>query len=160
MSAPVIRPAQPADLPLIHQLIHELALYEREPQAAQATLEQLQQTLFDEGHVAHALVCEDAGEAVGFAVYFFNYSTWTGRKGIYLEDLFVRQAHRGRGAGKALLQHIARLAVEQDCGRFEWSVLDWNSPAIAFYRACGAKPMDQWTVFRLDGPALAAFAAG
>jgi GNAT superfamily N-acetyltransferase len=98
--------------------------------------------------------------AVGFAVYFFNYSTWLGRNGLYLEDLFVRPHARGQGAGLALLRYLARLAVEQGCGRFEWSVLDWNQPAIDFYRAAGARPMDQWTVYRMDGQALADFARG
>ncbi|MFT4198174.1 MAG: GNAT family N-acetyltransferase [Pseudoxanthomonas sp.] len=160
MSAPLsIRAAAPDDIPLILQMVGELALYEREPEAAQASAAQMQRALFDDGHVAHALICEQAGQALGFALYFHNFSTWTGRKGIYLEDLFVRDTHRGKGAGKALLQYIAQLAVEQGCGRFEWAVLDWNTPAIDFYKACGARPMDEWTVFRLDGRALADFAA-
>ena len=107
-----------------------------------------------------ALVCQVDGVAAGFAVYFFNYSTWQGRKGLYLEDLYVSPAQRGAGAGKALLRHLARIAVANDCGRFEWSVLDWNAPAIGFYEAIGAVPLSEWVRYRLTGPALEAFAAG
>ncbi len=158
--APRIRAATPEDAALLHELVTALAVYEREPHAVKATVEDLRASLFDEGATAHALVCEQDGEAVGFAVYFFNYSTWLGRNGIYLEDLFVRPEHRGRGAGLALLRHLARLAVERGCGRFEWSVLDWNQPAIDFYRAAGARPMDEWTVYRMEGQALRDFASG
>lgn len=158
--APLIRAATPEDAALLHELVTALAVYEREPHAVKATVEDLRASLFDEGATAHALVCEQDGEAVGFAVYFFNYSTWLGRNGIYLEDLFVRPEHRGRGAGLALLRHLARLAVERGCGRFEWSVLDWNQPAIDFYRAAGARPMDEWTVYRMEGQALRDFAGG
>ncbi len=158
--APRIRAATPEDAALLHELVTALAVYEREPHAVKATVEDLRASLFDEGATAHALVCEQDGEAVGFAVYFFNYSTWLGRNGIYLEDLYVSPEHRGCGAGKALLQHIARLAVTQGCGRFEWSVLDWNTPAIDFYRAAGALPQDEWTVYRLQGDALRRFAEG
>lgn len=106
------------------------------------------------------MLCEQGGQVLGFAVYFFNYSTWLGRNGLYLEDLFVRPQARGQGAGLALLRHLAQLAVDKDCGRFEWSVLDWNQPAIEFYQGVGARPMEGWTVYRLDGERLAAFAAG
>lgn len=160
MSAPLIRAATAADAPLLHELVTALAVYEREPQAVEASVEDLRASLFGDGATAHALVCEVRGEAVGFAVYFFNYSTWLGRNGLYLEDLFVRPEHRGHGAGLALLRHLARLAVEQGCGRFEWSVLDWNQPAIEFYRAAGARAMDEWTIYRMQGQALADFAAG
>ncbi|MGV7187765.1 GNAT family N-acetyltransferase [Xanthomonas axonopodis] len=157
--APQIRSATPADVPLLHQLITALAVYEREPDAVKASLEDVRASLFDDGATAHALICEQDGQALGFAVYFFNYSTWLGRNGLYLEDLFVRPEARGKGAGLALLRHLAQLAVQRGCGRFEWSVLDWNQPAIDFYKAVGARPMDGWTVYRLDGERLAAFAA-
>ncbi|MBP3974349.1 GNAT family N-acetyltransferase [Pseudoxanthomonas spadix] len=155
-----IRPATRADVPLLRELIQALAEYEREPDAVKASEADLARSLFDEGATAHAVICEQDGVAVGFAVYFFNYSTWLGRNGLYLEDLFVRPQARGQGAGLALLRYLARLAVAQGCGRFEWSVLDWNQPAIDFYRAAGARPMDQWTVYRMDGQALADFARG
>ncbi|XHH30021.1 GNAT family N-acetyltransferase [Xanthomonas euroxanthea] len=162
MSAPTlqIRAATPNDAQLLHELITALAVYEREPDAVKASPEDLRASLFGDGATAHALICEQDGQALGFAVYFFNYSTWLGRNGLYLEDLFVRPQARGQGAGLALLRHLARLAVQRRCGRFEWSVLDWNQPAIDFYQAAGARPMDGWTVYRLDGERLAAFAAG
>ncbi|MGV7179759.1 N-acetyltransferase family protein [Xanthomonas axonopodis] len=158
--APQIRSATPEDVPLLHELITALAVYEREPDAVKAGLEELRASLFGDGATAHALICEQDGQALGSAVYFFNYSTWLGRNGLYLEDLFVRPEARGKGAGLALLRHLAQLAVQRGCGRFEWSVLDWNQPAIDFYKAVGARPMDGWTVYRLDGERLAAFAAG
>lgn len=160
MSDPRIRTATLADAPLLHELVTALAVYEREPDAVKASVEDLRASLFGVGATAHALVCEVDGVAVGFAVYFFNYSTWLGRNGLYLEDLFVRPEHRGHGAGLALLRHLAQLAVEKGCGRFEWAVLDWNQPAIDFYRAAGARSMDEWTVYRMDGRVLADFAAG
>jgi GNAT superfamily N-acetyltransferase len=155
-----VRTATRADVPLIRELVQALADYEREPDAVKATEADLARTLFDEGATANSVICEQDGVAVGFAVYFFNYSTWLGRNGLYLEDLFVRPQARGQGAGLALLRYLARLAVEQGCGRFEWAVLDWNRPAIDFYRAAGARPMDEWTVYRMDGQALADFARG
>ncbi|MEQ7865551.1 N-acetyltransferase family protein [Xanthomonas sp. NCPPB 2865] len=162
MSAPAlqIRAATPDDVALLHELITALAVYEREPDAVKASPQDLRASLFGEGATAHALICEQDGQALGFAVYFFNYSTWLGRNGLYLEDLFVRPQARGQGAGLALLRHLARLAVQRGCGRFEWSVLDWNQPAIDFYQVAGARPMDGWTVYRLDGERLVAFAAG
>jgi len=160
MSAPAlhIRAATPDDAALLHELVTALAVYEREPDAVTASVEDLRAALFAPGATAHALVCESQGQAIGFAVYFFNFSTWLGRNGLYLEDLFVRPEHRGLGAGLALLRHLAQLAVARGCGRFEWSVLDWNQPAIDFYRAAGARPMDEWTVYRMDGQALLDFA--
>ncbi|WOB50845.1 GNAT family N-acetyltransferase [Xanthomonas hydrangeae] len=155
-----IRSATPDDAALLHELVTALAVYEREPDAVKASPEELRASLFGDGATAHALICEQDGQALGFAVYFFNYSTWLGRNGLYLEDLFVRPQARGQGAGLALLRHLARLAVQRGCGRFEWSVLDWNAPAIAFYQAVGARPMEGWTVYRLDGERLTAFAAG
>ncbi|WP_114997099.1 GNAT family N-acetyltransferase [Xanthomonas campestris] len=155
-----IRSATPADAALLHELVTALAVYEREPDAVKATPEDLRASLFGDGATAHALLCEQGGQVLGFAVYFFNYSTWLGRNGLYLEDLFVRPQARGQGAGLALLRHLAQLAVGKGCGRFEWSVLDWNQPAIEFYQGVGARPMEGWTVYRLDGERLAAFAAG
>ncbi|WAH64918.1 GNAT family N-acetyltransferase [Xanthomonas hortorum] len=155
-----IRSATPDDAPLLHELVTALAVYEREPDAVKASPDDLRASLFGDGATAHALICEQGGQALGFAVYFFNYSTWLGRNGLYLEDLFVRPEARGQGAGLALLRHLAQLAVQRGCGRFEWSVLDWNALAIAFYQAVGARPMEGWTVYRLDGERLAAFAAG
>ncbi|HEY0335625.1 MAG TPA: GNAT family N-acetyltransferase [Stenotrophomonas sp.] len=160
VAALTIRAATPDDATLLHELVTALAVYEREPDAVKATVQDLRASLFDAGATAHALICEQDGQVVGFAVYFFNYSTWLGRNGIYLEDLFVRPEYRGRGAGLALLRHLAGLAVDKGCGRFEWAVLDWNQPAIDFYRAAGARAMDEWTVYRLDGAALRDFAAG
>ncbi len=154
-----IRKATPADVGDILQLIRDLAAYEREPDAVQATVESLSATLFGPTPSAEALVAEVDGEVVGVALYFTNFSTWSGRDGLYLEDLYVRPEVRGTGMGKALLQRIARVAVTRGCARVEWSVLDWNTPARDFYRSIGAKPMSDWTVHRLDGDALTAFAA-
>lgn len=149
-----IRPAAPADVPLILALVRELAAYEREPDGVSATEPMLDHALFGETPLAEAVIAELDGVPVGFALFFQNFSTWTGRPSLYLEDLYVREAARGRGAGKALLRHLARVALERNCTRFEWSVLDWNEPAIAFYRTMGAEPMDQWTVQRVSGDAL------
>lgn len=133
-------------------------MYEKLEHAVVATQEVLRRTLFGERRYAEALIARLDGEPVGFALYFHNFSTFVGKPGLYLEDLFVEPAHRGKGIGKALLQHLAAIAVERDCGRVEWAVLDWNAPSIAFYRSLGAVPMDQWTVFRLEGAALRAVA--
>lgn len=154
-----IRPAEPADVPTILGFIRELADYERAAHEVLATEEHIRRSLFGPVPHAHALVCRVDGVAVGFALYFFNYSTWQGRRGLYLEDLYVAPAHRHAGAGKAMLQQLARIAVANDCGRFEWSVLDWNEPAIRFYRSLGAVAMDEWVRYRLAGRALAEFAA-
>lgn len=160
MAENTIRQAQPADVPTILRFIIELAVYEREPDAVVATEDMLQQALFGESPRVFALICEQAEEAVGFALYFFNFSTWLGRHGVYLEDLYVTPAARGSGAGKALLRALARVAVDNGCGRYEWSVLRWNTPSIAFYEAFGAKPMSEWVGYRLEGDALTCFAAG
>ncbi|MEN5426557.1 GNAT family N-acetyltransferase [Stenotrophomonas pennii] len=154
-----IRPATVADAGLILRFIRELAIYEKAESSVQTDEAGIAASLFGPDASAHALVCEADGEAIGYAVYFHNYSTWLGRKGIYLEDLYISPGKRGSGAGKALLKHIARQAVAEGCGRFEWSVLDWNQPAIDFYVAAGARPQDEWTVYRLQGDALRAFAA-
>lgn len=152
-----IRPAQPEDVALILRFIRELAAYERAEDEVVATEADLRKSLFGEGP-ARALICSVDGVEAGFAVYFFNYSTWQGRKGLYLEDLYLTPAYRKAGAGKALLQHLARIAVAEGCGRFEWSVLTWNEPALQFYRSIGAWPMDEWVRYRIAGPALAQFA--
>jgi GNAT superfamily N-acetyltransferase len=153
-----IRPARIGDVALILRFIKELAAYENAEQEVVATEASLRASLFGERRHAHALICCVAGVEAGFAVYFFNYSTWQARHGLYLEDLYVSPAYRKAGAGKAMLQHLARIAVKEGCGRFEWSVLDWNEPAIAFYRSIGAAAMDEWVRYRLAGAALAKFA--
>ena len=154
----MIRAATVADIPAIHRLIVELAIYEKEPDAVKATHADLERALFGERPVAECVLAEADGQAVGLALFFTNFSTWTGKPGLYLEDLFVMPSARGQGLGKALLVHLAGIAIERGYGRFEWSVLDWNTPAIGFYTALGAKPMDEWTVMRVDGDALAALA--
>lgn len=154
----VIRPATIADVPLILQLIRALAEYERAPQDVVATETHLKKVLFGEKPSAEVLLAFAGREAVGFAVYFFNFSTWLGRPGLYLEDLFVRPETRGRGYGRALLERLAQIARERDCGRMEWAVLDWNEPAIQFYRKLGAQPMEEWTTFRLTRDGIAALA--
>ena len=152
----IVRPAVPADVPAILRLIVALATYEREPDAVRATEAMLMQTLFaDEAHVwAH--VAEHEGEVVGIAIWFLNYSTWTGRPGIYLEDLFVDDAARGLGAGKALFQALAAEAEKRGCARIDWAVLDWNEPAMDFYRAIGGRRQTGWQPWRIDGAALEA----
>ena len=153
-SALVIRPATVADVPLILRFIKGLADYERLPHEVVATEELLHETLFGPQPGAEVRLAELGGEPVGFALFFHNFSTFLGRPGLYLEDLFVLPEARGRGVGRALLVHLAAVARERGCGRFEWSVLDWNEPAIGFYRSLGAQPMDDWTVYRVAGPAL------
>lgn len=157
-----LRPATPADAPLIRELVYELATYERCPEQVEATPDQLRATLFPtDGSppAAHVVLAEVDGASAGFALYFFNYSTWLARPGLYLEDLFVRPAFRGRGVGKSLLLHLAALAHARGCGRMEWAVLDWNQPAIDFYERLGATRLTEWTVCRLDRAALARHAA-
>ncbi len=149
-----IRPAGPDDIDELLALIHELAVYEKAPESAVATPELLHRALFGERPTAEAVIAEWEGKPAGFALYFHNFSTWLGKPGLYLEDLFVRESMRGKGIGKALLLHLAGIARDRGCGRMEWSVLDWNTPAIDFYRALGAEPMDEWTVYRLDAAAL------
>ena len=153
-----VRSATAADVPTILHLIRGLAEYERLLDECVATEQQLRETLFGDRPQAEVVIADWEGEPAGFALFFHNYSTFLARRGLYLEDLFVLPAHRGRGIGRALLVHLARLAVERGCGRFEWSVLDWNAPAIAFYRALGAEPMDDWTIMRVTGARLAALA--
>ncbi len=149
-----IRCATALDVSLILDFIRALALYERAAAEVVADEERLRETLFGESPQAKVLLALWEGSPVGFAVYFFSYSTWLARKGLYLEDLFVLPEARGKGAGKALLQRLARIAVEEGCGRLEWSVLDWNQPAIDFYLSLGAVPQSEWTRYRLSGAAL------
>jgi GNAT superfamily N-acetyltransferase len=149
-----IRPATAEDVPEIMRLIRALAEYEKLSHAVVATEERLQRSLFGERPLAEALLGWLNGRAIGFAVFFHNYSTFRGCAGLYLEDLFVEPAHRGNGHGKALLLHLARLAVQRGCERMEWSVLNWNTPAIGFYKNLGARQLQDWSIFRLDGEAL------
>ena len=150
-----IRPAQREDVPLIMQLIRDLAEYEKLSHEMVATADMLGKWLFGERVVAEVLIAEWEGTPRGFALFFHNFSTFLGKPGFFLEDLYVQQEFRGMGIGKGLLLKLAQLAVERGYGRVEWSVLDWNEPSIGFYKALGAKPMDEWTVFRLTGDALA-----
>ena len=152
-----IRPATPGDVPLILQLIRELAAYERLLGEVEASEERLRLTLFPPAGAAaaaHVLIGEVEGAPAGFAVYFFNYSTFLAKPGLYLEDLFVRPQSRGKGLGKAMLLHLAGLAGAKGCGRMEWAVLDWTTPSIEFYRRLGAAPLGDWTIFRLTGESL------
>jgi GNAT superfamily N-acetyltransferase len=150
-----IRPAHVNDVPIILELIRDLATYERAPNEVMATEEQLVDVLFGERPAAEVLIAFEGKSAVGFAVFFYNFSTWLGRPGLYLEDLFVKPKNRGKGYGRALLIELAKIARDRGCGRMEWAVLDWNEPAIKFYHALGAKPMDEWTVFRLTREGIA-----
>lgn len=149
----VIRPAAPEDMELLAGMVRELAIYEKMEEHAKATAEDFRRHLFGPRPSAEAAIAELEDEPIGFALWFISFSTFRGQPGIYLEDLFVRPRYRGRGVGKAILSMLARLAVERDYGRLEWSVLNWNEPAIGFYRTIGANPNDEWTVYRLaDGP--------
>ena len=149
-----IRPAELEEVGVVLQLIHDLAHYEKAPNEVEATEKELLSTIFSEDPKVFCDVVEVDGEIAGMAIWFLNYSTWQGKHGIYLEDLFIKPEYRGRGYGKALLQHLARICEEKGYGRFQWWVLDWNSPAIEFYRSLGAVAMDEWTVYRVSGQAL------
>jgi GNAT superfamily N-acetyltransferase len=153
-----IREAVPADIHLIHGFILALADYEKLAHEVRADLPTLERHLFGSRPMAEVLIAEHGRVPVGFALFFHNFSTFEGKPGIYLEDLFVNPQMRGLGAGKALLSRLARLVIERECARLEWSVLDWNEPSIKFYKSLGAKPMDEWTVMRVDGDALAVLA--
>jgi GNAT superfamily N-acetyltransferase len=153
-----IRPARLADVPLILELIRALATYERAPSEVTATEKGLAEVLFGEKPAAEVLLAFENESAVGFAVFFHNFSTWLGRPGLYLEDLFVSPENRGKGYGRELLIELAKIARDRGCGRMEWAVLDWNEPAIEFYRKVGARPMDDWTVFRLTRDGIAKLA--
>ena len=155
----MIREAREEDVPAVVGLVHELAEYERAPESCTLTAEQLHAALFGPEAVARCHVAEVEDEVVGCAIWFLNFSTWRGVPGIYLEDLFVRPAHRGSGLGRALLAALAAVCAERGYARLEWQVLDWNEPSIGFYRSLGAVPMDEWTTYRLDGDALKTFAA-
>jgi GNAT superfamily N-acetyltransferase len=151
-----LRPATIEDVPLILQFIRELAEYEKMLADVVTTEDMLRESLFGHRPAAEVILCFEGGKAAGFALFFHNFSTFRGRPGIYLEDLFVRPEYRGKGYGKMLLQALARLCVERNCARLEWSVLDWNTPSIEFYKSLGAVTMDEWTVFRLTGDRLEA----
>jgi len=154
MSKLKIRPANADDSALILRFITDLAIYEKAEDAVIATEADIRNSLFAVNSTTSAVICEIDDQAVGFAVYFFNYSTWLAKNGLYLEDLYVSPECRGMGAGKALLKYLAQIALSKNCGRFEWSVLDWNQPAIEFYQSIGAKPQDEWVGYRLTGKAL------
>lgn len=149
-----VRPAVPADTDLIHELIRDLAIYEELGDMCVSTREAIREALFSASPSAEVLIGELDGEAVSFALFFHNYSTFLGKKGLYLDDLFVRPAARGRGLGKALLRALAGIAVQRDCARMEWFVLDWNKPSIEFYKSIGAAPMDGWKIFRMTRGAI------
>ncbi|MCC6073223.1 GNAT family N-acetyltransferase [Massilia sp. GCM10020059] len=154
-----IRPAQPSDVAHIHGMIVELAVFEKLEHMVVATEAMLHEGLFGAHPACEAIIGEENGEVVTFALFFHNFSTFLTKKGLYLEDLYVKQAHRGKGFGKRMLVKLAQLAVERNCGRFEWSVLDWNEPAINFYKAMGAEILPDWRVCRVTGPALTQLAA-
>ena len=154
MTTVTLRPATPDDVATILRFVQDLAAFEREPDAVEATEAMLSEALFGPQPAAEAVIAEEAGAPVGFALFFHNFSTWKGRRGLYLEDLYVTPAARGRGVGGALLRHLAGIAVERNCARFEWAVLDWNVDAIAVYRRMGAVGLEDWTVQRVEGEAL------
>jgi GNAT superfamily N-acetyltransferase len=159
-SAPVVRPAAPSDVPVILQLVRELAAYEREPDAVVATEASLTATLFGDDPKVWSLIVEHDGVPAGFVLWFLNFSTWEGTHGIYIEDLYIREQYRGFGYGRTLLTALAQLCNEKSYARLEWAVLNWNTPAHAFYRRVGAEPMDEWSVWRLTGDALKELGAG
>ena len=149
-----IRPAQQDEVGIVLQLIHDLALYEKAPDEVEATEKELLETIFVDNARVFCDVVDVDGEIAGMAIWFLNYSTWQGKHGIYLEDLFIKPEFRGKGYGKSLLQHLAKVCDERGYGRFQWWVLDWNSPAIEFYKSLGAVAMDEWTVYRVSGDPL------
>lgn len=153
-----VRVAVKDDSPQIYQFVCDLAQYEKALDEVKCTAESLAESLFGADSVAYALMVEEDGRALGFAIYFYNYSTWLAAKGLYLEDLYVDPADRGKGAGLLLMKTLARIAEIENCGRFEWNVLDWNAPSIAFYEAIGAQSQDEWLGYRLAGQALSNFA--
>ncbi len=154
MQKTIIRKATVDDASLILRFIKELARYEKAENEVLATEKHIRESLFNSTSTAHALICEKSNRPVGFAIYFFNYSTWLGKHGLYLEDLYIMPSERGNGTGKRLLKYLAQIAVQRGCGRFEWSVLDWNEPAINFYKSLGAKAQNEWIGYRLSGQAL------
>lgn len=160
MSSFTIRAATPEDVPAILGFIKALAIFEKEPDAVISTENDLHTALFGDQGSTQGIICESDGKPIGFAVYFLSYSTWQGKHGLYLEDLYISEDARGMGAGRALFQYLAQIAIEQGLTRFDWSVLDWNTPAIKFYEAFGAKPQSEWIKYRLTGEALLACANG
>lgn len=154
-----IRPAKTTDIDEILALIYELALYEKAPEEAKATKSQIMESFFSDNPKVFCEIVEVDDEIAGLAIWFLNYSTWQGKHGIYLEDLFIRPQFRGRGFGKSVLKHLAQICVDRGYGRFQWWVLDWNTPSIEFYKALGAVAMDEWTVYRVTGDALTELAA-
>ena len=159
MTTITIRSGTPGDSALIFHFVCELASYEQASHEVTTNEQALRSALFGERPRAYSLICEADGKPAGFAVYFYNFSTWLGQYGLFLEDLYISPDFRGKGAGKALLQYLARQALAEGCGRFEWNVLDWNKPAIDFYKSCGAVAQSEWVGYRLQGDALAEFAA-
>lgn len=153
-----IRESISEDSQTIFDFIMELAIYEKLPNEVKTNLEETKEAIFSESSTVKALICEEDGVAIGYAVYFYNYSTWLGKSGIYLEDLYVSESKRGLGAGKAMLKYLARKALEQNCGRFEWSCLDWNTPSRDFYESLGAVAQNEWIGYRLEGESLSNFA--
>lgn len=158
MSTIEIRKATIEDSSLILKFVTELAIYEKAEHEVKATQSDIQKSLFGSDSKTKAIICNIDNKPVGFAVYFYNYSTWLGKHGLYLEDLYVSSEYRGSGAGKAMLKQLAKIALSKNCGRFEWSVLDWNKPAIEFYQSIGAKPQTEWVGYRLAGKSLEEFA--
>ncbi len=154
MSGFSIHSATPDDAALLLELVKELATYERLAHEVVATPDEIRESLFGKNRRAEALLLREGDKAVAFAIFFHNFSTFVGRAGIYLEDIYVKPEYRGKGYGKRLFQEVAKIAVERNCGRYEWAVLDWNQPAIDFYKSFGARAMSDWTVFRLDGDEL------
>jgi len=154
-----IRHALKSDAIHIHRFITDLAIYEKAEHEVKSTVSDIEKTLFESGCTAHALIVEKDNVPAGMAVYFYNYSTWLGRNGIYLEDLYVSPEHRGHGLGKQLMASLAKIALEKNCGRMDWSVLDWNQPAIDVYQSIGAKPQSEWIGYRLTGAELTTLAA-
>ena len=149
-----IRPAVIQDAPQILAFVKALAVFEKEPHAVEATVLHYENTMFAKDSFVHALICEHEGLPIGMAIYFFTYSTWLGKAGLYLEDLYISPEYRALGAGRALMKYLARIALEKECGRFEWSVLNWNQPAIDFYQSMGAEIQEEWDKYRLSGEAL------
>lgn len=153
-----IREAIPEDSQTIFDFIMELAIYEKLPNAVKTTVKEIKDSIFAQNSTVKALICEENGKAIGYAVYFYNYSTWLGKNGIYLEDLYVNESKRGRGAGKAMIKYLAKKAISENCGRFEWACLDWNTPSREFYESLGAVALNEWVGYRLEGDALEKFA--
>ena len=153
-----IREAIPEDSQIIFDFIMELAIYEKLPNEVKTTVDETREAIFAQNSTVKALICEEDGKAIGYAVYFYNYSTWLGKNGIYLEDLYVNESKRGRGAGKAMIKYLAKKAISENCGRFEWACLDWNTPSRDFYESLGAVALNEWVGYRLEGETLEKFA--